>query len=137
MSILLLALPGFVPAAEALLFRQKDPKPCWPWCGPLPPQGQALRVPCAVRRTPSALLRTGPAARKLAEPVLSLVEGLKHCAPFFRDRLHGSATPQGQGKLLKNGWTNEMTKITENVTLPLENCYILSKLNKHWDFVRV
>ena len=27
-------VPGFVPAAEVLLFRQKDPKPCWPWCGP-------------------------------------------------------------------------------------------------------
>jgi len=28
-------VPGFAPADEALLFRQNDPKPCWPWCGPL------------------------------------------------------------------------------------------------------
>jgi len=27
-------MPGFGPAAEVLLFRQKDPKPCSPGCGP-------------------------------------------------------------------------------------------------------
>jgi len=47
--------------------------------------------------TPSALLRTGPAAHKLAELVLSFVEGLKQCPPFLRCRLHGSAMPPGQG----------------------------------------
>ena len=26
--------PGFAPAYEVLLFRQKDPKPCWLWRGP-------------------------------------------------------------------------------------------------------
>ena len=43
-------MPGFGPAADPLLFRQKWAKPCWPCCSPLPPQGQALRVPCAVHR---------------------------------------------------------------------------------------
>ncbi len=42
-----------------------------------------------------------PAARKLA--------ALRQCAPFLRGWLHGSATPQGQERLLKNEWTNEMT----------------------------
>jgi len=37
------------PNDEILLFWQKDPKPCWPWHGPLPSQGQALWVPSAVR----------------------------------------------------------------------------------------
>ena len=47
--------------------------------------------------TPSALLRTGPAASKLAESVLSLTEGLTHCSPFLQCRLHCSAMPRGQG----------------------------------------
>ena len=76
-------MPGFGPAADPLLFRQKWTKSCWPWHGP------------------SGALRGSPtsAASKLAEPVLSLVEGLKHCPPFLRCRLHGSALPPGQGVL--------------------------------------
>ena len=66
-----LLLPGFAPAAEVLLFRQKDPKPCWPWCGSSGP----------LRGSPT------PAARKLPS--------LKQCAPCLRCRLHCSATPQG------------------------------------------
>ena len=73
-------LPGFAPAVEALLFRQKDPKPCWPW----------RRPSGALRRSPT------PAARKLVEFVLTPWEGLKQCAPFLRCRLHGSALPPGQ-----------------------------------------
>ncbi|MDH5428121.1 MAG: hypothetical protein OEZ57_04925 [Nitrospirota bacterium] len=74
-------LPGFGPAADPLLFRQKWAKPCWPWHGPSD----------ALRGSPT------PAAGKLAELGLSLVEGLKQCPPFLRYRLHCSATPQGQG----------------------------------------
>jgi hypothetical protein len=62
----LLVLPGFAPAGEVLLFRQKDPKPWWPWRGP---SGALRRLPTSV-------------ARKLAESTLSHVEGLKQCAPF-------------------------------------------------------
>ena len=70
-----------MPGAEPLLFRQKWPKPCWPWHGPSD----------ALRGSPT------PAAGKLAAPVLSLLEGLKHCPPFLRGRLHGSAMSPGQG----------------------------------------
>ena len=72
-----LILPGFAPANEVLLFRQKDPKPSWLWRGP------------------SGSLRGSltPAARKLA--------ALKQCAPSSRSRLHCSATPRGLGRLLK------------------------------------
>ncbi len=73
-------MPGFAPAGEALLFRQKAPKPCWPWCGPSD----------SLRGSPT------PAARKLAELGLRCVEGLKQCAPSLRCRLHSSATPPGQ-----------------------------------------
>ena len=66
-------MPGFVPATEPLLFRQKWPKPCWP--RPVPPG--------ALRGSPT------PAAGKLA--------ALKHCPPFLRCRLHCSAMPLGQG----------------------------------------
>ena len=79
---------GFGPAAEVLLFRQKGPKPFWPCHGP----SGALRG----SPTPSALLRTGPAACKLAELVLRCVEGLKQCSPFSRCRLHCLAMPPGQ-----------------------------------------
>ena len=72
-------LPGFVPADDPLLFRQKWAKPCWPWCSP---SG-------SLRGSPT------PAARKLAM--------LKQCAPFSRCRLHCSATPQGQ-KSLQREW---------------------------------
>jgi len=78
-------VPGFGPAAEPLWFRSKWPNPCWPWCGP---SGFLCGSPT-------------PAARKLAELGLSLLEGLKQCAPFLRCRLHCSATPQGQGRLLR------------------------------------
>ncbi len=50
--------------------------------------------------TPSALLRTGPAARKLAELVLRFVEGLRQCAPSLQSQLHCSAMPPGQGSQL-------------------------------------
>ncbi len=63
------------PNDEIHLFRQKDPKPCWPWHGP----SGALRGSLT------------PAARKLA--------ALKHCSPFLWCRLHGSAMPPGQGIL--------------------------------------
>ena len=51
---------------------------------------------------PSGALRGSPtpAARKLAEPVLSLIEGLKHCPPFLRCRLPCSAMPPGQGSVV-------------------------------------
>jgi hypothetical protein len=65
------------PYDEALLFRQKAPKPHWPLHGP---SG-------ALRSSPT------PAAFKLAP--------LKHCPPFLRCRLHCSAMPQGQGILWK------------------------------------
>ena len=57
---------------EFLLFRQKDPKPCWPWHG----------LWGALRGSPA------PAAGKLA--------ALTHCPPSLRCRLHGSAMPPGQ-----------------------------------------
>ena len=71
------------PYDEPLLFRQKWPKPCWPWHGP----------PGALRRAPT------PAAGKLA--------ALTHCPPLLRRRLHGSAMPPGQGSLQKY---NESTR---------------------------
>jgi hypothetical protein len=89
-------VPGLGPAAEPLLFRQKWPKPCWPWHSP---SG-------ALRGSPT------PAARKLAT--------LKQCAPVFRGRLHGSAMPQGLGIpiTLKSFETNfDNTKTTD---IPLE-----------------
>ncbi|MCA9422578.1 MAG: hypothetical protein KC592_16280, partial [Nitrospira sp.] len=58
-------------------------------------RGVALRMHCAVLPTPPA--------RKLAELGLSHLEGLKHCAPFSRSRLHCSATPQGQERRRKHG----------------------------------
>ncbi len=61
------------PYGEVLLFRQKDPKPCWPWHGPLG----------TLRGSPT------PEAGKLA--------ALRHCPPFYRCRLHCSAMPPGQG----------------------------------------
>jgi hypothetical protein len=57
-------MPGFVPAAELLLFRQKDPKPLTP------------RLARSEGKT--ADLRR---ADQLAELVLSLVEGLKQGPP--------------------------------------------------------
>lgn len=57
-------LPGFAPAGEALLFRQKVPKPCAPHLASL-------------ERTDVNLKR----ADQLAEPVLSLVDGVKQGPP--------------------------------------------------------
>ena len=72
-------MSGFGPTAEVLLFRQKDPKPFWPWHGP---SG-------ALRGSPT------PAAGKLA--------WLKHCPPFspVPVALLGHATRPGspEGKL--------------------------------------
>ena len=56
--------PGFAPAGEALLFRQKAPKPLTP-------------RPASWERTDASLRR----ADQLAEPVLSFVEGLKQGPP--------------------------------------------------------
>ena len=56
--------PGFAPAGEALLFRQKDPKPLTPRLASL-------------ERTDARFRR----ADQLAEPVLSFVEGLKQGPP--------------------------------------------------------
>ena len=55
--------------------------------------GTGLRVPCAATTNPSTAHRTGPGAAQLAEPVLSLAEGLGQCSPSFRIRHTGSATP--------------------------------------------
>lgn len=63
------------------MFRQKDPKPVWPWRDP---SGTLRRLP-------------PPAARKLAKPGLSFAEGLRQCAPFLRSQLPCSAKPPGQG----------------------------------------
>jgi len=52
-----------------------------------PPASAGASSSGALRGSPT------PAARKLA--------ALKQCAPFLRCRLHGSATPQGQGRLRK------------------------------------
>ncbi len=57
-------MPGFGPAGEALLFRQKGPKPLTPRLAQL-------------ERTDASLRR----ADQLAEPVLSRVEGLKQGPP--------------------------------------------------------
>jgi hypothetical protein len=70
----LLELPGFGPAAEALFFREKDPKPSTP----------SLATP----------LGSDPnlwSADQLAEPVLSLAEGLKQ-----GPRNNTSIRPKGQ-----------------------------------------
>ncbi len=67
-------LPGFAPAGEALLFRQKDPKPLTP------------RL--ASWERPDANLRR---AGQLAERVLSLIEGLKQGLPTAE-----SVPPVGQ-----------------------------------------
>ena len=56
--------PGFAPAAEALLFRQKDPKP-------LPPSSATFNRADA----------DNGGADQLARPALSFVEGLKQGPP--------------------------------------------------------
>ena len=53
-------MPGFVPAAEVLLFRQKDPKPGL--------QYTALRVPCDARQIrPSRNSLRSNRARRFSE----------------------------------------------------------------------
>jgi hypothetical protein len=49
-----------------------------------------------VSRGPAGFLRCSrtPAAAQLAEPVLSLIEGLKKCSLNFRGPLRFSATPK-------------------------------------------
>jgi hypothetical protein len=63
--------------------------PCWPCCGPLPSQGQALRVPIRFAYT---------GASKFAEPVLRFLEGLKQ----VRQRVgfgQGHSRAQGRDSL--------------------------------------
>ena len=62
-------MPGFSAAAEALLFRQKDPKPLTP-------------SPASLDWADAGMGRT----RQLTESVLSLVEGLKQGAPMLEGR---------------------------------------------------
>ena len=74
------------------------PRTTRPFCFAKRPQNHigrcmALRVPCAVHRH-----RRRANSRK---SVLSLLEGLKHCPPFLRCRLHYSTMPPGQGILWK------------------------------------
>ena len=92
------------------LFRQKDPKLFTPrsasldWADAGKRAGQLARLrqgPPRIRASSHRAERQ--ASRKPAESTLSHAEGLKQCAPFLRCRLHCSATPPGQGKLLKDG----------------------------------
>jgi len=75
------------PRDEALLFRQKCPKP-------FPP----VRVP---PKNGEPRPGTEYMARKLAESILSLVEGLKQSSPNSRIRYRGSAAPEGERFLKK------------------------------------
>ena len=73
-------MPGLGPAAEILLVRQKDPKPLTP-------------RPVLSEWTDANLRRVG----QLAEPVLSLVEGLKQGPPSdLSVRQGGRAAGVGQ-----------------------------------------
>ena len=57
--------------------------------------------PASAGASSSGFLRGSPtpAAHKLAELGLGLLEWLKQCAPLIRCRLHCSATPPGQENL--------------------------------------
>jgi hypothetical protein len=112
-----LVLPGFGPAADPLLFRRKWAKPCWPWCDP---SGSLRGSPA-----PSALLRTGPAEHKLAEPALSpeLVEGSKGsnkvCLLFAASDHRGQ--PEGVGKEKANFamlWPRLLSKTLFKLSVP-------------------
>ncbi|HBP89207.1 MAG TPA: hypothetical protein DD706_16085 [Nitrospiraceae bacterium] len=83
-SMSFLEMPGFVPANEVLLFRQKDPKPWWP------------------RRGPSGALRrvvdSGGAQTRCAQTMRA----------FLRSRRHDLAAPQGHRTsiMLRSSVTN-------------------------------
>jgi hypothetical protein len=66
----LFVMPGFAPAGEVLLFRQKDPKPLTPSLASLGRKAANFRR-----------------ADQLAELVLSLVEGLKQGPPTYQSVL--------------------------------------------------
>ena len=70
-SMSFLEMPGFAPANEVLLFRQKDPKPWWPWRGP---SGALRRV-----------ADSGGAQTRCAQTMRA----------FLRSRQHDLASPQG------------------------------------------
>ena len=71
-------LPGFAPAGEALLFRQKDPKPLTPRLASLERRDASLR-----RADQLAPLKQGPPADESASPIgqTTGVESMedKHC----------------------------------------------------------
>ena len=78
------------------------------WCVP---KGATFVVEAKVAKTmlaeawpvgfPARFADSGGVQTRGACPETS--EGLKHCPPFLRSRLHCSATPQGQGGLPKTG----------------------------------
>jgi len=90
-----------------LLFRQKDPKPCSLWRG----LSDSLRG----SPTPSALLRTGPAASKLAEPALcpEPVEGSKdrRAQTVLAESPKLAALPgHAKGGLISKSWCGDWRK---------------------------
>ena len=87
----LLVLPGFGPAAEVLLFRQKDPKPWWPWRGP---SGSLRRV-----------ADFGGAQTRFAQTMRA----------FLRNRLHDLASPQGHGSLVKEGANESLELLKDGI----------------------
>ena len=130
----LLVMPGFGPAAEVLLFRQKDPKPCWPWRGPLPPQGQALRVPCAVRRH-----RRRANSRSLP---CAMSKGSNSARLFLRCRLHCSASPQASYRILvllglRGKFCNHVYLLTAGLNSKTQalgvrcSCWVLTGVNEN------
>ncbi|MGP0591299.1 hypothetical protein ACTRXD_02005 [Nitrospira sp. T9] len=82
--------PGFVPAAEVLLFWQKKPS-----------SGRAHRdALCKGTRRPASSEGTDAnygRAGQLAEPVLSFIEGLKQCSPVH-ESVHPWVRPAGVGR---------------------------------------
>ena len=64
-------------------------------------------IPGEANPNPSTDLRTGPAAAQLAEPVLSLVEGLKQCSPYLRSPLRFSAMPKAARNMVGMKRENE------------------------------
>jgi len=84
-------MQGVAPADEALLFRQKCPKPFPPVCGPkgVPPPPYRIKM-----------------VRELAEPVLSPVEGLKQPSPRSRFGAPAPPHPRAGGQQNKE-WGSE------------------------------
>jgi hypothetical protein len=86
-----LVLPGFAPAGEVLLFRQKDPKPWWPWRGP---SG-------ALRRAADF----GGAQTRYAQTMRA----------FLRIRLYDLASPQGHRLLVKEEATESLVLLKDSI----------------------